>query len=332
MALRLVQFILPLNSKSMALDILGDTRVAEFWLVDIGEGRAMVSVLLESEDTEALMDKFSATFSEAEGYRAMIIEVLAFTPHKEGGEQDRGKKDDEKDKNGGRVNREELYAIMADFAEPSRAYVALMLLSVVVASIGILENSITIIIGAAVINPLLRPNMALSLATNLADPGLAKRSITALLLGIAITVVISFIVGLLFGIDPFTPEVLNRRDISLGEIMLAIASGAAAALLITLRSSASLVGIAVAVALLPPLIVFGLTLGSGHADLSAGPLLLFITDWIAINLAGVFTFFALGVRPSNWWEADKARRSTTIALCVWAVLLAVMAASIILSQ
>ncbi|MHB1093870.1 DUF389 domain-containing protein [Thiobacillus sp.] len=69
-----------------------------------------------------------------------------------------------------------------------------------------------------------------------------------------------------------------------------------------------------AVALLPPLVAFGLLLGSGHAALAMGALSLAMMNLICVNLAGVTTFLVQGIRPATWWEKDRAVKSTRIAI------------------
>ena len=85
-----------------------------------------------------------------------------------------------------------------------------------------------------------------------------------------------------------------------------------------------------AVALLPPLVTFGLLIGSGNLDLAVDALLLFLTNLICVNLAGVLTFVAQGVWPRSWWEASKARNLTIAAICIWCALLALLTVLIIL--
>jgi uncharacterized membrane protein len=82
----------------------------------------------------------------------------------------------------------------------------------------------------------------------------------------------------------------------------------------------------VAVALLPPLVTFGMLLGAGKLSLARGALLLTAANVICVNLAGVATFVAQGVRPRTWWEADRARRATRNATLVWLLLLLGLAA------
>jgi len=75
----------------------------------------------------------------------------------------------------------------------------------------------------------------------------------------------------------------------------------------------------VAVALLPPLTVFGLLLGSGHVSEAFGALLLFCVNIICINLAGVITFLSQGVSPRVWWQAEKARKAARLSVLLWSM-------------
>jgi uncharacterized membrane protein len=77
----------------------------------------------------------------------------------------------------------------------------------------------------------------------------------------------------------------------------------------------------VAVALMPPLVAFGMLLGSGYAMASLGPLLLLATNIISLNLAAVATFVLKGIRPRTWWEAERAKAATRRAYLVWGVLM-----------
>ncbi len=114
--------------------------------------------------------------------------------------------------------------------------------------------------------------------------------------------------------------------------MLALAAGTAGALAFTTGIHTPLVGVMVAVALLPPLVASGLCVGAGRWTMAGGAFLLFLANLICINLAGVATFLVHGIRPRTWWEADKARKAARVALGVWLVLLAALALAIILAQ
>ena len=88
----------------------------------------------------------------------------------------------------------------------------------------------------------------------------------------------------------------------------------------------------VSVALIPPLVVFGLLLGAGNFLLSMKALELVAINMICINIAGVVTFLLQGVRPLNWWEASKAKKATLYAIIIWVSLLMLLTLLLMLSQ
>jgi uncharacterized hydrophobic protein (TIGR00341 family) len=222
-----------------------------------------------------------------------------------------------------------LYEDIKDAARCSRIYLAMVVLATIVAAIGLYYNSVAIIIGAMVIAPLLGPNVALSLATTLGDLSLLRRALLTALAGIATTMVLSVIIGVLLHVDPTTPEMASRNGVGVGDVVVALASGCAGALAFTTGVSATLIGVMVAVALLPPLATFGLLLGGGHTALAMGALTLFLMNLICVNLAGVITFLVQGIRPATWWEKDRAVKAARIAIGLWVALLAALGGMIL---
>jgi uncharacterized hydrophobic protein (TIGR00341 family) len=230
----------------------------------------------------------------------------------------------------GRMGREELYEDIKGAAQCSRVYLVMVVLSTIVAAIGLYYNSVAIIIGAMVIAPLLGPNMALALGTTLGDLSLLRRALLTAVAGIATTMVLSVIIGVLLQVNPASPEVASRNGVRLGDIVVALASGSAGALAFTTGVSATLIGVMVAVALLPPLVTFGLLLGDGQLALATGALSLFLMNLICVNLAGVTTFLVQGIHPATWWEKDRAAKATRIAIGLWVALLAALVGLILL--
>ena len=231
----------------------------------------------------------------------------------------------------GRISREELYAQVMDTTRLSWVYVAMVVLSAIVAAIGILHDSVAVVIGAMVIAPLLGPNVALSLATTLADAPLARTALRAGALGITVAFGLSVVIGLLVTVNPAAHEIASRTTVGMADVAVALAAGSAGALAFTTGVPSTLVGVMVAVALLPPLVTFGLLVGAGFDRPAFGALLLVVMNLVGVNLAGVATFVAQGIRPASWWEADRARRATLIALGVWLALLVVLVVVIGLS-
>lgn len=231
-----------------------------------------------------------------------------------------------------RISREELYTDIEETIKFSWIYIVLVILSSIVAAIGILRNNVAVIIGAMVIAPLLGPNVALSLATTLGDIDLARRAMKANVVGIFTALFFAAMLGFMLKVNPDLPEIASRTKVSLGDIVLALAAGSVATLSFTMGVSSALIGVMVAVALLPPLVTLGMLLGSGHWQMAIGAMLLLLTNLICINLAGVMTFLAQGIRPLKWWDANRAKKATIIAIVLWTFLLLVLVVVILLSQ
>jgi uncharacterized hydrophobic protein (TIGR00341 family) len=330
MALRLIEMILPEGEAEKAGKLLEEYQLLGMWSEDLSQDWTLVNILPAEEGTEAILDLLEKRFSMVEGFRIILLPVEASIPRPEPEEQEEPQQDSEA--RAARISREELYADIAYTTELSRIYVVMVVLSSIVAAIGILRGNVAIVIGAMVIAPLLGPNVALALATTLGDTSLARRALTASGVGILAALALSVLLGSVLTVDPGMPEIAARTKVGLGDIALALASGGAGALAFTTGIPTALVGVMVAVALLPPLVTLGLLLGSGHGLLAWGALLLFLTNLICINLAGVTTFLVQGIRPLTWWEADRAKKAARIAILLWLLLLSVLIMVILLAQ
>ena len=227
---------------------------------------------------------------------------------------------------------EELYQKMMRVSGLSRNYMVMVVLASFVAAIGLLKNDVAVIIGSMVISPLLSPNMALALATTLGDLKLARKSLFTNLVGFSSVLIIGILMGFFIDVDPLIPQIASRSDVSYYYIFIALATGIAGAYSVTTGVVEALVGVMVAVALLPPLVVAGLLFGAGFWISAVGALLLFLVNVVCINLAGVGTFIFQGIRPKEWWEAKKAKKSVMIAVTVWIMLLILLAIMIFIEQ
>ena len=165
--------------------------------------------------------------------------------------------------------------------------VMLVLLSTIVAAVGLLADNVAVVIGAMVIAPLLGPNLAQALGVALGDRRLAWRALRTNLAGIVLAVALSAAVGALLRGEITSDELLQRTVVGLDSVTLALASGAAAVLSISTGLPSVLVGVMVAVALLPPAATMGIMLGHGLFDLAAGAALLLAVNVVCVNVAGV---------------------------------------------
>ncbi|MGB2692745.1 MAG: TIGR00341 family protein [Thermodesulfobacteriota bacterium] len=340
MSLRLIEIILPETENLERLrELLEDEPIIEIWEDLISGDRILIEILVKAEESEKILDLLEKRFSKADHFRIILLPVEASIPRPE-----KPKKEDEEDEsseaangkeensNVGRISREELYANMDGNANITSVYLVMVVLSSIVASIGILKDNVAIIIGAMVIAPLLGPNMALALGTTLGDTDLIGRALKANLAGIAATLVLSIVIGIVFAVDPAIGELSSRTQVGLGDIAIALAAGVAGTLSFTKGLPSALIGVMVAVALLPPTVTVGMLLGSNNMALVPGAVQLVLVNIICVNLAGVTTFFFKGVRPRTWWETKKAQKATRTAIIIWSVLLIILVATILKSQ
>ncbi|MBN8771247.1 MAG: TIGR00341 family protein [Thiobacillus sp.] len=312
--------------------LLKEHKTLDYRQIRLPDGDVLVRILLDAEQSEAVLDLLGERYAGKEGNRVVILAVEATLPRAEPEPEPEPEPEQPapQEKPPERISREELYEDIKDAAQCSRVYLTMVVLSTIVAAVGLYYNSVAIIIGAMVIAPLLGPNMALALATTLGDLTLLRRAFLTALAGISVAMVLSTIIGVLLQVDPAIPEIASRDGVGLGDLVVALASGAAGALAFTTGVSAILIGVMVAVALLPPLVAFGLLLGSVHAALAMGALSLFLMNLICVNLAGVTTFLVQGIRPATWWEKDRASKATRIAITLWLAVLAALGGMILL--
>jgi uncharacterized hydrophobic protein (TIGR00341 family) len=203
-------------------------------------------------------------------------------------------------------------------------------LSTIVAAIGLAENNVAVIIGAMVIAPLLGPNIAFAFATSLGDKTLSAQALVTDLAGLGVALALSLVIGVVWPIDLTNPEILARTDVNLDGVALALASGAAAVLSLTTGLSSALVGVMVAVALLPPTAVLGMMLGHGRWELAGGAALLLAVNVVCVLLSAKVVFLLRGVKPRTWLDSERARQSRTLYLGLWALLLVVLVAVVVL--
>ncbi len=337
MDLRLIDLTVPHPSGSRVRELLDGRKKIISWEEAPCSLGLRIRILLAAEDTESVMDALEKEFGRKKDFRLLLLPVEATIPRFEirAGEKEPSPPLEESKKSPAqalRISREELYGDISKTARLTWVFVVLVILSTLVAAVGILRNNIVAIIGAMVIAPLLGPNVALALATTLGDSSLARRAVRTNLAGILIALGFSAVLGRFLVGDSAIPGLFSNTQVSIGDIILALAAGSAAALSFTTGLLSALIGVMVAVALLPPLVTLGLLIGSGQWSAASRALLLLLTNLICINLSGVAVFLAQGIRPLSWWEAEKAKRATRKAIIAWAAFLLVLGILIVLAK
>ncbi len=185
-------------------------------------------------------------------------------------------------------------------AQPGQDYFILIVLSSIIATLGLLLNSPAVVIGAMLVAPLMSPILGFSLGIVLGEVRLVRTSLESMFEGVMATVIVSILVGLISPLKDMTSEIMARTQPTLLDLFIALASGMAGAYALSRKEvSAALPGVAIAAALAPPLSVVGLGLANGNMQAASGALLLFVTNLITISLAGVIIFTLLGIHPLN---------------------------------
>ena len=227
----------------------------------------------------------------------------------------------------GKGYRTRVRANLLDAAEPDFDYFVLVVLSSMIATSGLLTNSGAVIIGAMLVAPLMSPIIGLGLGSLTGDEKLLKPSISALIRGAVIAVLIAIILTWINDALPFVTlqelpeEVLSRTSPTPIDLLIALAGGLAAAFALAQPSlSAALPGVAIATALMPPLGVVGIGIAMGRWDVAGGAFLLFITNAVTIAFASMLVFFALGFNPGTK-NGERVPRSLWVSALVTFIML-----------
>lgn len=209
-------------------------------------------------------------------------------------------------------------------AIPDASYYVLIILSTLIASYGLLSNSTATVIGAMIVAPLMGPILGLAMGTVLGDTRMFRRSLTAEVSGVLLVVLTGILVAQVVGvsqIDFAASEIVNRTRPTLYDLAIGLAAGLAGAFcLIHPKLQASVAGVAIAVALVPPLSVTGLTLagwwsGDLHWRPAFGSFMLFLANFLTIELAAGLLFTSMGFRIQRHDE-DKKEFRRAIAIQV----------------
>ncbi|GJL83865.1 MAG: hypothetical protein DHS20C01_34990 [marine bacterium B5-7] len=207
-----------------------------------------------------------------------------------------------------RAERVEIYKEVRRAARPRADFFTMIALSSAIAALGLILNSAAVIIGAMLIAPLMAAIIGMGLAMVHGDFRFLKTSAVATFQGALTAIAVGIVMGFANIDGAMTNEMVARTGPALLDLLIATLSGAAAAYALCRKNvSASLPGVAIAVALVPPLATVGLFLSLAEWSLAYGAFLLFMTNLAAIAFASGVVFTLVGFRPPNVPE-EKAGR------------------------
>lgn len=299
------------------------------WQESAPGGQEKFSAIVAASRTEDLLQALQERYSHASGFSALVLDLQAVIPPldpdvssiREPGTSRRPPTRLEQFLSRDRRSTDEIYDDLADSVSVDFEFVLTTVLSALIAALGMRSGQTAIVIGAMVIAPLLSPTLSLAMSATVGNTALGWRAIRTLAIGATSVLVFTFLLGRVVDFDPMQPELHNRTIVHLADIALALASGMAGVLALNKGAHVSLVGVMIAVALVPPLSAAGLYLSHGEIELGLRGLFLFATNLVCINIAGVATFLLQGLPPRRW-------RITTAIMAVWLGLLLLFVAMI----
>ncbi len=217
-----------------------------------------------------------------------------------------------------------IWAPSLDKREYFQNYSILLILSIFIATFGMLQNSTAVVIGAMLIAPLMLPVLGVAAGIASGAPLHTFRQIVIVSISTGGGILLAWGITLLIPNVPGTlpDEVLSRTAPNLNDLLIALGAGVAGAYARVKPAVADAIpGVAIAVALVPPLAAVGITFEVGEWHQGLGALLLYLTNLVAIVLAGAITFFLTGLSPTRQLLQGKSVVVTGLRWALVAVLL-----------
>ncbi|SKB72212.1 TIGR00341 family protein [Salegentibacter holothuriorum] len=193
---------------------------------------------------------------------------------------------------------QELFKVLRENSKTTSVYVVMMILSTLIATFGLFGDSSPVIIGAMILAPIIAPIVSFAMGMVRYDKRMLKQGVITILIGTGVSLLFSAGVSLIIPIKLITSEIDARLSPTLLDMGIAIVSGVAAAYAHAKEGIAkSLAGVAIAVALVPPLAVAGIGIGWWDWQVFSGAFLLYLTNLAGIIMFAGITFLVLGFAP-----------------------------------
>ena len=210
-------------------------------------------------------------------------------------------------------------------------FTVLLFLSTAIATYGVIGDSVATVIGAMIIAPLMRPIMAITAGLVMGDLKRAGRSLAIAFVSVVGVIGVAWLLAELSVVTvpvisfQTNSQIAGRVSPRMIDLYAAIWSGAAAAFAMSREDVAdSLPGAAIAIALVPPLCVVGIGLAQGQWNAVGGALLLFLTNFLSILLAGGAVLALLGLHRAAVKGLEGHTRRNAYILIALAIVLVII--------
>jgi conserved hypothetical protein TIGR00341 len=313
--MRLVQMMIPAGEREAVVSVLDDEEI-DYVVTDETSGRESTAVVTFPLPTAAVDPVVESLRDAGVDERTYTVIVEAETVISRQFEQLEEKYAQQEEGTEDRISRAELKTKAAEFASSLQTYLIMTVVSAVIATAGLLLGSPATVVGSMVIAPLIGPAMAASVGTVVDDQELFSRGVRYQVIGVIVAIVAAagftaVLRGLNLvppGLDPLAiAEIAERAMPNL--LLLAVAVGAGIAGILSLMTGVStvLVGVMIAVALIPPAAAVGIGIAFGVPRLTIGAGVLVAVNLLSINLAALVVLWLKGYRPESWFREEQAR-------------------------
>jgi uncharacterized hydrophobic protein (TIGR00341 family) len=313
---RLVQVTIPSGASGAVLGALDDEGI-DYVVTEEASGRefeAVATFPLPPNAVEPVLKRLREAGLDEDAY-TVVLDAETVVSSRVDELQERYAEDEDPD----RIAREELRARAAELAPSVGTYTLMTAVSAAIAAAGLLLDSPAVVVGSMVIAPLVGPALTAAVGTVIDDRGMFVRGARLQAIGFGVAVATAAAFAYLVKTAHLVPPGLDvvaidevRERVVPDFLSLAVALGAGIAGAVSLRSgvSASLVGVMIAVALVPPAATVGIGIAWGLPAVALGAGVLGLVNALSINLAALTTFWYSGYRPERWFREDAARVRT----------------------
>jgi len=327
---RLVQVTIPSGKRETILRALDDEGV-DYVVSDETSGREYAAIAYVPLPTAAVEDVLEVLREAGLGDDAYTVVMEASTVVSRRFEELEAEYEESEDPE--RIAREELTSAASELAPSGTTYVAMTLLSALIATAGLLLDSPAVVVGSMVIAPLVGPALSASVGTVVDDQTMFRRGVKLQVLGVVVAIASATVFALLvkYGhlvtpIDQITDirEVSERVAPDFLSLVVGIGAGAAGIVSLISGISTALVGVMIAAALIPPAATVGIALAWGDPLAALGSSVLVLVNLLSINLAALVVLWYAGYRPTHWFREDQARTATLTRIAVLVVTIVVL--------